>query len=158
MKKWLYSICSFFSPVTKLVTPTFDHTHPKIFDQLLIFVIMCQHKKNQFIPSVHSSDAANFRVHQPDWPHPICLKMYQHEKKSVLSVLSWDTVKIRAQRLDWPHSFLTMCHQKFFNQFLIFVNLYQHVKNEAASLICSREMLDLKILQSEWLRAFSPLS
>ena len=66
--------------MTKLVTPTFDHTHPKIFDQLLIFVIMCQHKKNQFIPSVHSSDAANFRVHQPDWPHPICVKMYQHAK------------------------------------------------------------------------------
>ena len=27
-----------------------------IFDQLLIFVIMYQHAKNQFIPSIHSSD------------------------------------------------------------------------------------------------------
>ena len=30
-------------------------------------------------------------------------------------------------------------------------------KNEPVSLICSGEMVDLKILQSEWLRAFWPI-
>ena len=49
-------------------------------------------------------------------------------------------------------------HQKPFNQLLTFVNLYQHIKNEAVSSICSGEMLDLKIPQSEWLRAFWPVS
>ena len=40
------------------------------------------------------------------------------------------------------------------DQFLIFVNLYQHAKNEAVSSICSREIVDLKIPQSDWLTAF----
>ena len=47
--------------------------------------------------------------------------------------------------------------QKLFNLLLIFVNLYQHAKNEAVSSICSEEMLDLKIMQSEWLRTW-PIS
>ena len=47
-----------------------------------------------------------------------------------------------------------MPDQKNFNQLLIFVNLYQHAKNEAVSTICSGETVDLKILQSDWLRAF----
>ena len=51
-----------------------------------------------------------------------------------------------------------MPHQKLFSQLLIFLNLYQHAKNEAVSLICYGKMLDLKILQSEWLRAFWPIS
>ena len=51
-----------------------------------------------------------------------------------------------------------MPHQKPFNQLLLFVNLYQHAKNEAVSSICYGEMLDLKILQSEWLRALWPIS
>ena len=47
-----------------------------------------------------------------------------------------------------------MPNQKFFNQLLIFVNLYQHAKNEAVSSICSIEIVDLKILLSHWQRAF----
>ena len=35
--------------------------------------------------------------------------------------------------------------------------MYQHTKNEAASSICSGEILHLKILQSEWLTAFWPI-
>ena len=37
------------------------------------------------------------------------------------------------------------------------MNLYQNAKNKVALLICYEEMLNLKILQSEWLRAFWPL-
>ena len=51
-----------------------------------------------------------------------------------------------------------MPNQKIFNQLLIFVNLYQHPKNEAVSFICSGEMVHLKIMQSEWLKAFWPIS
>ena len=51
-----------------------------------------------------------------------------------------------------------MPNQKIFNQLLIFASLYQHAKNEAASSICSGEIFDLKILQSDWLRAFWPIS
>ena len=37
-----------------------------------------------------------------------------------------------------------MPNQKIFN-FLIFLNLYQHAKNEAVSSICSDEIINLKI-------------
>ena len=75
-------------------------------------------------------------------------------KKSVPSFLYWDTVNFRVYRPDWSHLFLTMTHQKLFNQILFFLNLYQHEKNEVASSICSGKMIDLKLPQSEWLRAF----
>ena len=38
------------------------------------------------------------------------------------------------------------------------MNLYQHAKNETVSLTCSGETIDLKILQSDWLRAFWTIS
>ena len=47
-----------------------------------------------------------------------------------------------------------MPNQKIFDQLLIFVNLYRHAKYDAVSSICSRETVDLKILQSDWLRTF----
>ena len=51
-----------------------------------------------------------------------------------------------------------MSNQKNLNQLLIFVNLYQRAKNEAISSICSGRIVVLKILQSDWLRAFWPIS
>ena len=90
-RKWLYSICSFFSLVTIFLTMPIQ----KIFDQLLIFVITYQHaKKQSYIPSVHSSDTVNFIVPSPDWLHPfltipssksfnhllICVKLHQNAK------------------------------------------------------------------------------
>ena len=52
--------------------------------------------------------------------------------------------------LESKHLFLTMPNQENLDQLLIFVNLHQHAKNEAVSSTC----FDLKILQSDWLRAF----
>ena len=54
--------------------------------------------------------------------------------------------------------FLTMPIQKYFDQLLIYVNLYQHAKNQVISLICSGDMVDQKILQSDQLRTFWPIS
>ena len=67
-------------------------------------------------------------------------------------------VNFRVQRPDWPYPFLTMPNQKMFNQLLIFANLYQHAKNNIASLICSGKTVHLNIIQSDWLRAFWPIS
>ena len=47
-----------------------------------------------------------------------------------------------------------MLTQKYFHQLLIYVNLYQHAKNPAISFIYSGDIVDLKILQSDWLRTF----
>ena len=43
-------------------------------------------------------------------------------------------------RLATPTSGHT--HQKIFDQVLIYVNLYPHVKNQVISLICSGDMID----------------
>ena len=58
--------------------PQTDWPHPfltmpiqKNLDKLLIFVNLNQHAKNQFIPSVHSSDTVNFKVPSHDWRHPV---------------------------------------------------------------------------------------
>ena len=71
---------------------------------------------------------------------------------------SGDKVTFRVQRPDWPHPFLTIPNQKIFNQLLIFVHLYQHAKNLAVSSTCFGEMVDLKILEYDWLRPFWPIS
>ena len=40
--------------------------------------------------------------------------------------------------------------QNIFDQLLNLMNLYQHSKNEAILSICSGEIVDLKILKSDW--------
>ena len=81
----------------------------KFFNQILIFVNLHQHAKNQFIPSVHSSDIINFIDPSPGRPPP--KKNFQSSfalcefvpacKKSVNpSDHSGDTVKFRVQRAD----------------------------------------------------------
>ena len=37
------------------------------------------------------------------------------------------------------------------------MNPYQHLKNQDISSICVRDIVDLKILLSDWLRAFLPM-
>ena len=51
-----------------------------------------------------------------------------------------------------------MPNQKIFNQLLIYMNFYQHVKNEAVLSICCGEIVDWEILQSHWLTAFWSIS
>ena len=48
-------------------------------------------------------------------------------------------------------------HLKNYNQLLISANLYQHAKNKAVSSICSGNIVDLKILQLDWLSEFWPV-
>ena len=124
-------------------------------------------QKNQFTLSAHFWDIVNFKV-----PHPflgmltpkyfyhilICMDLYQHAKQLIPSVHSWDKINFRVPRPSWPHLFLTVPNQKILNQLLIFVNLYQHAKKWDYFIICSGEIVDLKILQSDLLRAFWPIS
>ena len=44
----------------------------------------------------------------------------------------------------------------FFNQHFVFINLYQHAKKYAFS-SCSGDIVNLKTLQSDWVRAFWPI-
>ena len=68
--------------------------------QLLNFVNLYQHAKNQFIPSVYSSDTVNFKVPSHDGPHPflttptpktfklIFMKLYQHTKNKLIPLVN----------------------------------------------------------------------
>ena len=129
--------------MTTLATSSFDYAKPKIFWSAFNF---CESAKNQFIPSVHSSNTVNFKVTLHDWSHP----------------------------------FLTMSTPKNFK--LIFIKLYQHAKNKLIPLFNSilessdqigytnmlkmilfhqfaqREIVHLKILQSDWLTRFRSIS
>ena len=71
-KKSVNSICSFFRySHFRVLSPDWSQPFliiltPKIFYHLLLCVNLCQHAKNQLIPSVHSWDTVNFRVHRSD--------------------------------------------------------------------------------------------
>ena len=145
----------------------------KIFYQLLILIFanLYQHAKKSVYPSVHYSDApcsdtGNVRV--PSFltmPIPkmfshllICLNLYQHAKNQLIPfVNSRVTIHLKSRDQIDQTLFLAMPNQVF-HQLVIFVSLSQHAKNEAVSLICSEEIFDLKILQSNWLRRFWPIS
>ena len=132
---------------------------------------MYWYAKNQFSISLYnpSSDTVNFRVPSPDWLHPfltiftpkifnhllICVELYQHAKNHFHHFFL-EIQSILYSRDHIGHTHFWTCPTKKFS--LIFVNLYQHAKNEAVSSICSGEMLDLNILESEWLRTFLPIS
>ena len=63
---------------------------------------------------------------------------------------------IRVQRPDWLHPLLTMPNQKILTfNFCDFVSTWN---NYTVSLICSGEMVDLKILEYDLLRPFWPIS
>ena len=53
--------------------------------------------------------------------------------------------------------FLTMSTQRFFDQLLIYVTLYQHARHQPISLTNSGDTADEKILQSDWLIIFWPI-
>ena len=49
-------------------------------------------------------------------------------------------------------------HTNIFQSTFNFYELDQYAKNQAFSLFCSRDIVDLKIQQSDWSRAFWPIS
>ena len=51
-----------------------------------------------------------------------------------------------------------LAHPKNFRPTFNFCEFVSTCKNEVISSICSRETVDLKTLQSDWLRAFWPIS
>ena len=57
-----------------------------------------------------------------------------------------------------PQHFSPMPTPTLFIQVLISMNLYQHANNQVFSLFCSRDIFDLKMLWSDWSRAFWPIS
>ena len=128
------------------------------------------HVQNQLKSSIYSWYIADFRVPWSKRTHPFLtmrsqklwkylltfLNLFQHAKnRFILSIRIWDTVHFRVQWLECWHTFLTMQTQTFFNQLLIFMNSYRHASNQAFSQFCSRDLVDSKIVPSDWQEHFS---
>ena len=109
----------------------FDHAHSKIIN-IYLSRICTSIQKKQFIPSIPFWDTVSFRVWWPDWPQPF----FDH-----------------AHAKDFGQLFYLICSFLRYSQ-LTFVNLYQHAKNFAVWSICSGDMVNLKILESDWPRLF----
>ena len=62
-----------------------------------------QHIKNQFIPSVQSSDTVNFRVLSPDWPQPFWTKLTQ-QIANHLDEFAW--IGTSMQKISQFHLFI----------------------------------------------------
>ena len=58
----------FQSPVTRVAAPIFYHTHPNIFNKLLIWMNLYQYKKNQAISSFCSRYIFDLKILQYYWP------------------------------------------------------------------------------------------
>ena len=122
---------------TKRSLPSLTRPTQKSLNQLLAFLNLYEHTKNQY------ATEANFRVSWLDWPYPfltsptqknfdqllIFVNLYQHAKNQFIpSVHSSDKVNFKVPSHDWPHPFLTMPTPETFK--LIFTKLYQYAKNK----------------------------
>ena len=105
--------------LTKWPHPCLPKSTQKNINQILAFLNLHQHTKNQFIPSIHSWDTVNFRVLWPNWPDPflpvptqiffdllIYVNFYQYPKDQAISLIcSRDRVDWKILQLDWPRIF-----------------------------------------------------
>ena len=73
---------------------------------------MCQHAKNQSIPSVHSWDRVTFRIQTTDWSHPF-LSM-PNQKTTVSSTCSGEIVDLKILESDWLRPFWLISQNKIF--------------------------------------------
>ena len=141
----------------------FDHAHPKIIESTFSFPeFVSARKKKQFIPSVHFCDTVNLRGLQPEWPHPfltmftpkifnhllICVNLYQHAKNQLIPSLRQS--QLQSPETNWPNSYFDHAQTKNVRA------IFNFCEFELSSY--SGKIVDLKILQSDWLRAFWSIS
>ena len=114
-----------------MTTTIFDQAHPKITEITFAFLNLHHHAKNQFLPSIHSWDTANFKVTWPDWPHTflampiqkfldqllIYVNLYQHAKKQAISLICFgDMVEQKILQPDWLRTFWPISQEPEFSQ------------------------------------------
>ena len=139
MKKWLYSTCSFLSPVTRLALPIFDHSHPNLWSGFNF----CDHASTckKSVPSVLSWDTDNFRVQRQNWPTSFLTiphqnlftrllnlgSLYQHSKNEAISTIcSWKMLDLKIPRSEWLRAFWPISQEQYFFQI---EDLYRNTAN-----------------------------
>ena len=146
----------------------FDHAHPKIIESTICTSMQKISLFHLFILQIQSFQSPALNL-----PHPsltmltpkffnyllVCVNLCQHAKKSVNFICSfWRYSQFQSPETRLATSIFDHSQPKIFDQLLIFVNLYQHAKNQAVSWIYSGKIVGLKILKSDWLRPFWPIS
>ena len=86
------------------------------------------------------------------------LNLYQHAKNQFIPPIhSWDTSNFTVSGPACPCPLMTITQlpsKKNFNHLWIFIDLFQNAKNKAIASFCSENIVELKSVQSDWLRAF----
>ena len=135
----------------------FDHAHQKSLNQLLAFLNLYQHAKNQFITSAHFWDTVSFKVPWPDtqfWPCPpkknfdqllIFVNLHHHAKKQLFNLFILQVQSVWVPSPGWAHPFLTMPSPKIFNHILICMNFYQHTKNQLIPSVHSWDTVNFRV-------------
>ena len=118
-------------------------------------------QKNQFIPSVHSSDKVSFRLPSRDWPHPfftmptrkisnyilVCVNLYHYVPPKldncICSFLRYS--QFRVQRTDWPHPYFDHAQPKTFRKTFNFCAFLSKCKKWGC-------FIDL-LLRNNWLKS-----
>ena len=73
------------------------------------------------------------------------MNFYKHTKNWFISfIFPWHTASFRPLRTEWPHPFLIMLTLIFFGKLLFSMNLYQDAKNQAFSLFCSTDTVEIQ--------------
>ena len=136
------------------------------------------HAKNLSLPTVHFSlfifqVQSNFTVLPPDWQHPFLtmlnpkisnrllismnfLPAWKKSDYSVCSFLRYSQFYNPQIRLATP--IFDNAQPKKFQSTLNFYEFKSTWKNDLVSSICSGEMVHLKLLETDWLRAFWPIA
>ena len=150
-------------------SPIFDYTHQiitKVTTNFAKFVSACK-KSAHFIssflrqsrfqsPKTKETMPISYHHHNPNiikvtFGFSEFLSTYQKSVRSIISFLRYSQFQNPETRVATPTPI-------FFDQLLISMNLDQNSKNQAFSLFCSRDTIDLKIMQSDWQRAFWHIS
>ena len=78
----------------------------------------------------------------------------KHPKPVYSITVFVSTANFRFLQPVWAHQFMTTPIPIFFHQLLISMNLFHHANSQAFSSFHSRHIIYLRILQSDWPRAF----
>lgn len=88
------------------------------------------------------------------------LHLCQHANQFVTFIRSWNKANFRGLWPEVLNPFLTTTNRKLFKESFsdffksfFFMTLYHHAKNQAISSLCSEDIVDFKILQSNVSRA-----
>ena len=76
---------------------------------------MCQHAKNQLIPSVHSEDTVNFRDQRPDWSHPFLTIPNQEFLNQLLNFVQRNGL-FKNPECDWQRLFWLVSKEQDLSQ------------------------------------------